>query len=99
MAVSKQYSLPVFTIVLDNGGWAAVKEATLRVFPEGVAKATQAYEAHLAPDMNFAMVAQAAGAHGEWVSDPADVSAAIERCLAALGRGQSALLQAKVTRL
>jgi hypothetical protein len=27
------------------------------------------------------------------------VSAAIERCLAALGRGQSALLQAKVTRL
>jgi len=99
MAVSKQYGLPVFTIVLDNGGWAAVKEATLRVFPEGVAKATQAYEAHLAPDMNFAMVAQAAGAHGEWVSDPADVAAAIERCLAALGRGQSALLQAKVTRL
>jgi acetolactate synthase-1/2/3 large subunit len=99
MAVAKQYSLPVFTIVLDNGGWAAVKEATLRVFPEGVAKATQAYEAHLAPDMNFAMVAQAAGAHGEWVSDPADVSAAIERCLAALARGQSALLQAKVTRL
>jgi acetolactate synthase-1/2/3 large subunit len=99
MAVSKQYGLPVFTIVLDNGGWAAVKEATLRVFPEGVAKATQAYEAHLAPDMNFAMVAQAAGAHGEWVSDPADVPAAIERCLAALARGQSALLQAKVTRL
>jgi len=99
MAVSKQYGLPVFTIVLDNGGWAAVKEATLRVFPEGVAKATQAYEAHLAPDMNFAMVAQAAGAHGEWVSDPADVPAAIERCLAALARGQSALLQAKVIRL
>jgi len=45
------------------------------------------------------MVAQAAGAHGEWVSDPAEVPAAIERCLAALARGQSALLQAKVTRL
>jgi len=99
MAVSKQYGLPIFTIVLDNGGWAAVKEATLRVFPEGVAKATQAYEAHLAPDMNFAMVAQAAGAHGECVSDPAEVGAAIARCLAAVARGQSALLQAKVTRL
>jgi acetolactate synthase-1/2/3 large subunit len=99
MAVSQQYGLPIFTIVLDNGGWAAVKEATLRVFPEGVAKATQAYEAHLAPDMNFAMVAQAAGAHGECVSDPAEVGAAIARCLAAVARGQSALLQAKVTRL
>jgi acetolactate synthase-1/2/3 large subunit len=49
--------------------------------------------------MNFAMVAQAAGGHGEWVSDPADVPAAIQRCLDAIGRGQSALLQAKVTRL
>ncbi|NBX55849.1 MAG: thiamine pyrophosphate-requiring protein, partial [Betaproteobacteria bacterium] len=55
LAVAKQYGLPVFTVILDNGGWAAVKEATLRVFPQGVAKQTQAYQAHLAPDMNFAM--------------------------------------------
>jgi integrase/recombinase XerD len=35
----------------------------------------------------------------DYARDPADVAAAIERCLAAVGRGQSALLQAKVTRL
>src|SRR5262249_1257028 len=38
-AVSKQYNLPILTIVLDNGGWSAVKESTLRVYPDGDAKA------------------------------------------------------------
>ncbi|MDP1964071.1 MAG: thiamine pyrophosphate-requiring protein, partial [Reyranella sp.] len=33
LAVSRQYRLPVLTVVLDNTGWAAVKEATLRVYP------------------------------------------------------------------
>lgn len=99
LAVAKQYGLPIFTVILDNGGWAAVKEATLRVFPEGVAKQTQAYQAHLAPDMNFAMVAMAAGAHGECVSDPLELEAAIARCLTALSQGQSAVMQVKVTRL
>jgi acetolactate synthase-1/2/3 large subunit len=37
-ALSKQYALPIFTVVLDNSGWAAVKGATLRVYPEGQAK-------------------------------------------------------------
>ena len=29
LAVSRHYKLPVLTVVLDNSGWAAVKEATL----------------------------------------------------------------------
>ena len=39
LAVGRQYKLPVLTVVLDNSGWAAVKEATLRVYPDGEAKA------------------------------------------------------------
>ena len=42
-AVAAQYRLPIFTVVLDNGGWAAVKEATLRMHPEGEAKRQGAY--------------------------------------------------------
>ena len=37
-AVSQQYKLPFFSIVLDNTGWNAVKQSTLRVYPEGEAK-------------------------------------------------------------
>ena len=32
-AVSKQDRLPIFTVLFDNSGWSAVKEATLRVYP------------------------------------------------------------------
>jgi acetolactate synthase I/II/III large subunit len=99
LAVGRQYKLPVLTVVLDNTGWAAVKEATLRVYPEGEAKAAADYGAVLSPDMDFAKVAEAAGAHGELVSDPDAVEAAVKRCLAAVRGGQSAVLHARVTKL
>ena len=99
LAVARQYKLPVLTVVLDNGGWSAVKEATLRVYPDGDAKAENDFGAALAPDMNFAKVAEAAGAHGELVSDPDALDAAIARCLAALKGGQAAVLHVRVTKL
>lgn len=99
LSVSRHYRLPVLTVVLDNSGWAAVKEATLRVYPDGEAKAAADYGATLAPDMDFAKVAEAAGAHGELVSNPDAVESAIVRCLAALEDGRSAVLHARVTKL
>jgi len=99
LAVSRHYKLPVLTVVLDNSGWAAVKEATLRVYPDGEAKAGSEFGATLAPDMDFSKVAEAAGAHGELVSDPAAVEDAIARCLDAVRSGRSAVLHAKVTKL
>src|SRR6185312_13333466 len=80
-AVSQQYKLPFFSIVLDNTGWNAVKQSTLRVYPEGEAKGTSEFEAKLAPKVAFTKVAEAFGAYGEELSDPADVPAAIARCL------------------
>jgi acetolactate synthase-1/2/3 large subunit len=99
LAVSRQYGLPIFTVVLDNSGWAAVKEATLRVYPQGEARQAADYGAVLSADMNFAKVAEAAGAHGELLSDPDAAEGAIARCLEAVRGGRSAVLHAKVTRL
>ena len=45
LAVSQNYGLPIFIVVLDNSGWGAVKEATLRVYPAGEAKAANDYGA------------------------------------------------------
>jgi acetolactate synthase-1/2/3 large subunit len=99
LAVGRQYKLPVLTVVLDNTGWAAVKEATLRVYPEGEAKAQRDYGSVLAPDMDFSKVAEAAGAYGELVSDPDSVEGAVARCIAAVKEGRSAILHARVTKL
>jgi acetolactate synthase I/II/III large subunit len=98
-AVSQQYDLPIFCIVLDNSGWSAVKQATLRVFPDGEAQAAGAFEAELASKVEFIKIGEAFGAYAEKVSDPADVPGAIARCAKEVRGGRSALLHARITRL
>ena len=98
-AVAQQYRLPILSIVLDNSGWLAVKHATLRVFPDGEAKAAGAFEAELAPKVEFTKIGEAFGAYSEKVDDPAAVPAAIARCVKAVRAGRAALLHARVTRL
>jgi acetolactate synthase-1/2/3 large subunit len=98
-AAARQYNLPFLSIVLDNTGWSAVKESTLRVFPDGEAKAANEFEAELAADVDFAKVGEAFGAYGEKVRDPAEVPAALKRCVEAVRGGRAALLHARVTRI
>jgi acetolactate synthase I/II/III large subunit len=98
-AVARQYQLPILSIVLDNSGWSAVKESTLRVFPSGEAKAANEFEAELAPDVEFGKVGEAFGAYWEKVRDPADVPAALARCVKEVRGGRAAILHARVTRL
>jgi acetolactate synthase-1/2/3 large subunit len=98
-AVANQYGLPILTVLLDNGGWSAVKESTLRMYPQGEAKSTNQFASDLGYATDFAAIAEAAGAHGERLVDPEQVEAAIERCLAALDAGRSALLHVRITPL
>jgi acetolactate synthase-1/2/3 large subunit len=96
-ATAQRYGLPIFTIVLDNGGWQAVKEAVLRVYPDGAAARTDEFQARLqSQDRQFEKVAQAFGAYGECVRQPEDVEAAIARCLAAVDAGQAAVLNVQI---
>ncbi len=96
-AVSREHDLPIFSIIVDNTGWNAVKDATLRVYPEGTALERDAFKSRLPKGMDFSKLAAVSGAYGECLSDPADTGAAIERCLAALKEGRSALLHVRVT--
>jgi acetolactate synthase-1/2/3 large subunit len=99
-AVAQQYGLPIFTVVLDNGGWQAVKEAVLRVYPDGQAVQAGQFQARLEGEQrNFEQVAAAFGAHAEAVADPAELGAAIKRCLAAVDGGRAAVLNVRVTAL
>jgi acetolactate synthase-1/2/3 large subunit len=95
-AVSKQYKLPILTVLFDNSGWSAVKEATLRVYPEGDAKSTNEFNALLAPDIEFTKICEAAGGYGERVDDPEAVPAAIQRCLKEVRGGRSALAHVRI---
>jgi acetolactate synthase I/II/III large subunit len=96
-AASQQYKLPFLAIVLDNSGWGAVKESTLKVFPDGEAKSTGDYEAALCPDVEFGKIAEAFGAHAEKLTDPDDVPDVLRRCVDVVRGGRAALLHARVT--
>jgi acetolactate synthase-1/2/3 large subunit len=103
-AVAQQYQLPILTVVVDNGGWQAVKSATQRVYPRGVAAETDQFQSRLTSGRqgerrDFAGVAKAFGAYGERVSEPDELAAAIDRALAALDDGRAAVLHVDVTRL
>ncbi len=98
-AVAKHYDLPILTVIIDNAGWSAVKEATLRMYPQGEAHAASEFESRLAPDMDFAKVAESAGAYGAKVSHPDELAGALDACLTEVRRGRSALLHACVTPL
>lgn len=95
-AVARQYALPILTVVVDNAGWAAVKESTLRMYPAGDATATAQFEARLATGMDFSKVAESAGAYGAKIEHPDALPDAIQHCIKEVRRGRSALLHAKV---
>jgi acetolactate synthase-1/2/3 large subunit len=103
-AVAQQYQIPILTIVLDNGGWQAVKSAVQRVYPKGVAAETDQFQSRLTSGRqgerrDFSGVAKAFGAYGECVTEPDELSAAIDRALAAMDDGKAAVLHVQVTRL
>jgi acetolactate synthase-1/2/3 large subunit len=103
-AVAQQYQIPIFTVVLDNGGWQAVKSAVQRVYPKGVAAETDEFQSRLRSGRqgearDFSAVARAFGAHGECVTEPDELAAAIDRCLAALNDGKAAVLHVHITPL
>jgi acetolactate synthase-1/2/3 large subunit len=98
-SVAQQYKLPILVLLLDNTGWSAVKESTLRVFPQGEAKSSDKFQAGLMPNAEFSKIAEAFGAHGEKVVNPDDLPAALERCVKEVRGGRAALLHVRGTKL
>lgn len=103
-AVAQQYQLPIFTVVLDNGGWQAVKSAVQRVYPKGAAADSDAFQSRLRSGRQgerrrFSEIGGAFGAHAEMVDQPDDLDAAIDRCLQAIDSGVAAVLHVAITPL
>ncbi len=103
-AVAQQYRIPILTVVVDNGGWQAVKSAVQRVYPRGAAAEADQFQSrltsgHQGERRDFSAVAKAFGAHGECVTEPDELGASIDRCLAALDDDRAAVLHVHVTRL
>jgi acetolactate synthase-1/2/3 large subunit len=92
--VSATHKLPILTIVFNNSRYAAVRNATLSMFKDGVAGENDGRGlADLDPAPAYEVMAQAQGAYAERVEKPADLPDALTRAREAVvsGRRQALL--------
>lgn len=77
------HDAPILTIICNNARWGAVQQSTISVYPDGHAAngPRPAPLSDLRPVPDFEKYVEASGGHGERVSDPADLVAAIRRGL------------------
>jgi acetolactate synthase-1/2/3 large subunit len=93
LSTAEQARTPFLTIIFNNGGYNASKTPVQALFPDGVSQ-----RANLFPGVRFASspdyvaLARSCHAFGERVTEPSELGSAIERGLAAVRNGQSAVL-------
>ena len=95
---AQQAAAPFLTIVLNNGGYNASKMPVLGLFPDGASRRANAFPGvRFSTPPDYAALARSCHAYGERVEDPADLSEAISRGLAAVDGGQAAVLDVVLT--
>lgn len=87
---------PTLTVVFNNGGYNASKRPIVdELYPGGaVARADDGIVTAIRPSPDFAAVAEACGAYGATVRDPATVQATLRRALDEVKGGRSAVVNA-----
>jgi acetolactate synthase I/II/III large subunit len=91
---AQEHGLPIFVIVFNNAGYLSQKNDVLSSFPQGdAAAAGSVIGTAIRPSPDYPSLARAYDGVGERVGQPAEVPAALERGLAAVARGQLALLE------
>lgn len=80
--VSAAYDLPTLTVILNNRMWAAVRRATLGLYPDGAAaKSNRAPLTYLEPAPEYHKIVEASGGYGEKVERTEDLPGALDRAL------------------
>jgi acetolactate synthase-1/2/3 large subunit len=91
--VARAMGLPTLTIILNNRMWAAVRRATLGLYPDGAAaRVNRAPLTYLEPSPDYERIVEASGGYGEKVARADGLCAALSRGLDAIERGQQAVL-------
>ena len=80
--LAEAQSLPVLTLVFNNGVWNAVRKSTAAVYPGGHAvRSNRMPLSSLEPSPRYEMIVEASGGYGERVETAAALPAALERAL------------------
>ena len=93
LGICQEYRLPVLVIVLNNGGYMAMKGEQHHFYPEGWAATHKTYlGVDIAPEPDYAKMAEAFGGYGEILAEPGEIGPALNRALQQVVQGRVALL-------
>ncbi len=94
-----RYQVPVLTVVWNNHDYQTVRNAAHR-YNRRMAETGRYHGLYLGdPDIDFVKLAESQGVHGERVTSPADVAAALKRGTAETRGGRPYLLEIVVGRV
>ncbi|HET9269644.1 MAG TPA: thiamine pyrophosphate-requiring protein [Vicinamibacterales bacterium] len=97
--MAERFCTPFLTVILNNQGYAATKEAIRSVAPGGYARTTGTYPACdvPTPPQRYASLAEAMGLWAKTVHDPAELEGAIRDALSEVRKGRSALVDIRIS--
>ncbi len=99
LMASAQYRLPLLVIVFNNGKYLSMRHNHLRAYPDGVAARTGRFlGVDLSAQPDAAAVAAAAGAAAFTVAATGQLAPALDKAMAAVRDGQSAVVNVLLTR-
>ena len=93
------YQAPFMTVIFQNRSYSTGTRATANLYPEGYAVRDGLEGGYFDPPIDFAKEAEAAGAYGENVRDPAEVQHALRRGLEKTRAGVPAVISVWLPRL
>lgn len=90
------YGIPYLAVVFVNARYSTGTNRLAQYYPGGYGAAADYPGGRFDPPPDFAAEARAAGAHGEYVEDPAEVGPALTRGLSAVRDGQPGVVAVRV---
>ena len=96
---ARKYKAPFMTVIFQNRSYSTGTRATANFYPDGYAVRHGLEGGYFDPPVDFAKEAEAAGAYGENVRDPAELGHALQRGLAKIRAGVPAVISVWLARL
>ena len=94
-----RYRAPFMSVIYQNRSYSTGTKATAQFYPDGYAVRGGLEAGYFDPPIDFAKEAEAAGAYGENVTDPAEVGPALQRGLKQIRSGTPSVIAVWLPRI